>query len=115
MQLIFEEQNKWQKLFELDEMILLSKLFFERNLKINELSDIIQKNAYVRQQGFSNIQREEMIKNFVLTYEKITRADVIELCRVTKDQAYIILSSMVKNGILKKIGEGKGTFYTLND
>jgi len=157
MKLIFEEQNKRQKLFELDEMILLSKLFFERNLKIDELSDIIQKNiaetresveglvetglvkahgqgkgrfytlsqdsysqtgkksAYVRQQGFSNIQREEMIKNFVITYEKITRADVIELCRVTKDQAYIILSSMVKKGILKKCGAGKGTFYALND
>ena len=56
-----------------------------------------------------------MIKNFVLTYEKITRADVIELCRVTKDQAYIILSSMVKKGILKKNGERRYSFYTLND
>ena len=102
-------------MFELDEMILLSKLFFERNLKIDELSEIIQKNAaetresveglvktglvkahgqdkgrfytlsqdsysqtgqksaYVRQQGFNNIQREEMIKNFVLIYEKNAR------------------------------------------
>ena len=146
MKLIFSEENKRQRLFDLDEMILLSKLYFERNLKTDALSDIIQKSiaetrvcleglvetglvkahgqgkgcfytlsensyaqtgqksAYVRQQGFCGIQREEMIKNFVLDYGKITRSDVMELCRVTKDQAYKILLRLMKKQILLKQG-----------
>lgn len=34
------------------------------------------KSAYVRQQGFSDILKEKMVKNFVRDYGKITRSDV---------------------------------------
>ena len=59
---VTEEQNKRQKLFELDEMILLSKLFFERNLKIDELSEIIQKNAAETRESVEGLVETGLVK-----------------------------------------------------
>lgn len=69
--------------------------------------------AYIRQKGFLDIQHEQMILNFLQTYQKIKRGQVMELCHLNKDRAYNMLSKMVKNDKIQKVGRGKDTHYEL--
>ena len=72
-----------------------------------------QKAAYTRQVGFTAIQHEQMILNYVAQHGQIKRADVMELCRLNGDQATDVLRRLVERGALIKDGERRGTFYTL--
>lgn len=49
--------------------------------------DIGQPAAYVRQAGFDSIQQEQMALRSVHEPGEIARGDVIELCKVSPDQA----------------------------
>jgi len=72
-----------------------------------------QKAAYTRQVGFTAIQHEQMILNYVAQHGQIKRADVMELCRLNGDQATDVLSRLVLRGALLMSGEKRGSFYTL--
>ncbi len=54
-----------------------------------------QKTAYIRQAGF----------------DPIKRADVMELCRVSKDQAYKLLTRLKNSGQITQVGSRKGAVY----
>jgi ATP-dependent DNA helicase RecG len=51
-----------------------------------------QKVDYVRQAGFDPIQQEQMVLTYIEKHGSIKRADVMELCRINKDQAYKLLN-----------------------
>jgi len=70
-----------------------------------------EKAAYVRQAGFDTIQQEQMILNFIEKHGSIKRSDVIELCRVSKDQAYKLLAKLKKQGMIELEGEKKHAVY----
>ncbi len=70
-----------------------------------------QKAGYVRQAGFDPIQQEQMVLNYIDKHGTIKRAETMELCRITKDQAYKLLTRMKKNGHILRTGTGKGTVY----
>ncbi len=70
-----------------------------------------EKAAYVRQAGFDPIQQEQMILNFIEKHGSIKRSDVIELCRVSKDQAYKLLAKLKKQGMIELEGEKKHAVY----
>ncbi|WP_336274625.1 ATP-binding protein [Vreelandella indica] len=70
-----------------------------------------QKAAYVRQAGFDPIQQEQMVLSFIETHGSIKRADVIELCHISPDQAYKLLARLKKQGQVKQTGERKGAIY----
>ncbi|MES2662946.1 MAG: ATP-binding protein [Pseudomonadota bacterium] len=70
-----------------------------------------KKAEYTRQVGFDRLQHEHMIQNFVAQHERITRQDVMELCRLTPDQAYKILKRLSDQKIVKKQGDRKSSFY----
>ncbi|WP_339782729.1 ATP-binding protein [uncultured Marinobacter sp.] len=70
-----------------------------------------QKAAYVRQAGFDPIQQEQMVLNFIDTHGSIKRADVIELCHISPDQAYKLLAKLRKKDLIKQVGERKGAIY----
>jgi len=70
-----------------------------------------QKAAYVRQVGFDAIQQEQMVLNFIDTHGSIKRADVIELCHISPDQAYKLLAKLKKKDLIKQAGERKGAIY----
>jgi ATP-dependent DNA helicase RecG len=53
-----------------------------------------QKSDYVRQAGFDPIQQEQMVLSYIDTHGSIKRAEVMELCRITKDQAYKLLKRL---------------------
>lgn len=70
-----------------------------------------QKAAYVRQAGFDKLQQEQMVLKYIGTHGSIKRADVMELCRITKDQAAKLLKSLVKEGKITLHGSRRGAFY----
>lgn len=72
------------------------------------------KAAYTRQAGFSAIQHEQMVLSYVKQHGKIKRGDVMELCRLTQEQAKILLKKMTHKGLLKRHGERRAAYYTLD-
>lgn len=70
-----------------------------------------QKAAYIRQAGFDPIQQEQMVLAYIDKHGSIKRADVMELCRITKDQAAKLLKRLTSESKISKFGERRGTFY----
>ncbi len=73
------------------------------------------KAEYTRQKGFSVLQNEQLVLNYVADHGQITRADVIDLCRLTKDQASRLLYKLRDQGRLIQRGQLRGAIYTLPD
>lgn len=71
------------------------------------------KAAYVRQLGFSSLQHEQLVLNYVRTHGAIRRAEVIELCRLSDGQAKDLLKRMKTHGLLALEGGGRGSVYRL--
>jgi ATP-dependent DNA helicase RecG len=61
--------------------------------------------------GFDALQQEEMVKRYVREHGSIRRKDVVELCRLSDDQAKHLLTKMVADGLLKLVGKGRGARY----
>jgi ATP-dependent DNA helicase RecG len=74
-----------------------------------------EKAAYVRQAGFDTIQQEQMVLSYIKKHGSIKRADVMELCMLTKDQAYNLLRRLKENESIILKGHAKGTFYILKE
>ena len=70
-----------------------------------------QKSAYVRQAGFDPIQQEQMVLAYIEKHGSIKRAEVMDLCRITKDQAYKLLKRLKSRGQIVQIGDRKGAVY----
>lgn len=66
---------------------------------------------YIRQKGFDSIQQEQMVLQFVKKHKSIKRSDVIELCRISPNQAAKLLSKLKLANKLRQIGEKKGAIY----
>ncbi|MBP7635622.1 putative DNA binding domain-containing protein [Candidatus Ozemobacteraceae bacterium] len=71
------------------------------------------KAAFTRQAGFSAIQHEQMVENFIQHHGKIKRTDVMELCRLSGNQAWKLIKRMLDAGKLCKNGERRWAYYTL--
>jgi len=72
-----------------------------------------KKAAYTRQAGFSAIQHEQMVLNYVSQHGQIKRAEVMELCRLTNEQAKELLKRLKAQGTLVLVGAGRGSTYHL--
>ena len=70
-----------------------------------------QKAAYVRQAGFDPIQQEPMVLTFIDRHSAIKRADVMELCHLSKDQAHKLLTWLKRRGEIRLVGKQKGVVY----
>ena len=68
-------------------------------------------SAYIRSRGFDHIQQRQMILQSVEAQGKITRRKATDLCRISEPQAYRLLSKMLKNNDLDKVGNGRGAYY----
>lgn len=69
------------------------------------------KAAYIRQLGFSNLQHEQLVLNYVREHGSIRRADVLELCRVSEGQAKELLKRMKNAELLLLEGAGRTSAY----
>lgn len=70
-----------------------------------------KKSDYVRQAGFEALQQEQMVLKYIDTHGRIKRADVMELCRVSPDQASKLLQRLKASGKIAQRGERKGAYY----
>ena len=70
-----------------------------------------QKSDYVRQAGFDPIQQEQMVLTYIEKHGAIRRAEVMELCRINKDQAYRLIKRLKDTGMITQIGYHKTTAY----
>jgi ATP-dependent DNA helicase RecG len=73
------------------------------------------KAAYTRQLGFSNLQHEQLLLSYVRQHGRITRAEVVELCRLSSDQAAKLLKRLKERGLLEQHGERRWASYTIAD
>jgi len=70
-----------------------------------------KKAEYIRQAGFAPIQQEQMVLNYIDKHGSIKRADAADLCHISPFQASRLLKRLTNNGLIKSIGQGKGTRY----
>lgn len=71
------------------------------------------KAAYTRQAGFAPIQHELMVLNYVQQHGQIKRAEVMELCRISTDQAAKLLKKLKDKGAIVQSGKNRGASYTI--
>ena len=69
------------------------------------------KAAYVRQRGFEPLQQAQMVLQYVEKHGRITRREAAELCRLSPDQAYRLLTRLTGEGRLARRGSKKGAWY----
>lgn len=69
------------------------------------------KAGYTRQRGWDTIQERELIVMHLNQYNKITRDDIVELCRCTPNHASWLLRQLVKDNVIQLYGAGRGAFY----
>ncbi|MGZ0786053.1 ATP-binding protein [Pseudomonas saponiphila] len=71
------------------------------------------KAAYTRQAGFTTIQHEQMVLSYVQQHGQVQRAEVMDLCRLSPDQAAKLLKRMKNKGALIQQGERRWAVYKL--
>ena len=71
-------------------------------------------SGYVRQKGIDSVRYPEMILQYAKSNGgKVTRAETVELLRVSPPQAYRLLKKLEDTGKLLGIGHGKGAYYKI--
>ena len=89
----------------------------ERSGRIYHLSSSLYKKfhmkaEYVRAKGFEPIQQEQMVIEYVREHGKITRSDVMELCKLNGFQATRVLKRIRgKNSQFKLKSSRRGAYY----
>lgn len=75
--------------------------------------DLGQSTSYIRQAGFDNIQQEQMVIQFAQKHGRITRKDVMDLCRISDYQAGNLLRRLNSGDKLILHGKSRGAYYTV--
>jgi ATP-dependent DNA helicase RecG len=88
----------------------------ERKGRVYQLSAKVYKRlgqsaAYVRQRGFEPEQQEQMVLQYVRKHGRITRREAADLCRVSSDQAKLLLSRLLRKEKLEPHGQKRGAWY----
>ena len=154
--LVVQEENRQQRPFSVEELLLLGHLWREREMDTAEAARLIQQNEtaarrvlehlvesglvegrghtrarryhlsatvyrevgqrveYVRRRGFDRLQREQMVLDYVRAHGRITRREVMDLCRVNANQAAYLLRRLSNAEELERIGMGRSAFYRLS-
>ena len=66
----------------------------------------------VRQAGFDPLQQAEMIRSYVRQHGTIRRADVVDLCRITSDEAKRLIAKLEADEILAQHGSRRWAWYS---
>ena len=73
------------------------------------------KLAYTRQAGFSSLQHEQLVLNYIRQHGRIQRNEVMDLCRLSGEQAKSLLKRLKSERKLEQHGEKRGAFYILGE
>lgn len=72
---------------------------------------LAESSEYVRLQDTDPIQQEHMVLAYVDQFGAISRGKTAELCRLSPDQARVLLRRLVASGQLELRGERRGAHY----
>ena len=78
---------------------------YSNDTKVHSITN--HKAGYTRQRGWDTMQERELIVAHLNQYNKITREDVVELCRCTPNHASWLLRQLVKAEIIQLCGAGR--------
>lgn len=152
------EQDQAGKFLQLDDLLVLNVLFFERRIDLKRTAELIQKGEnqaravlerlheggliegrgekrgrvyilsgslyqqlkmqteYMRAKGLDLHEMEKMILAFVKEHEKITRTEVVNLCKLNDSQAKrLLLKLTVKYPQFQMIGKWRASYYIWNE
>ena len=59
--------------------------------------------GHTRQHGMTTLQEKDIILRHLESFSRISRADVVELCRCDSNHAYYLLKLLLQDGKIKKI------------
>ncbi|MDH6536937.1 RNA-binding domain-containing protein [Aurantimicrobium minutum] len=76
-----------------------------------EMSD---KFAPVFINPFDRSQQEQMVISFIADNGKITRSETAKLCRLSPQEAAVIIKGLRDRGVINLVGKNKGAYYILN-
>jgi len=155
VQLIVTEENRMQRSFGVNELLMLAHVWRERTIDTPTAAQLTQRDdsharsvlenlvevgllerrgdrkgrtyllsasvyreigqpeAYIRARGFEPLQMEQMIFQFIQAHGQITRGEVVDLCRLSENQASYLLKKLTERGDLRLIGSGRGAHYKL--
>jgi ATP-dependent DNA helicase RecG len=99
---------------EINKLILQGENLTQELKNVRTYKNADQREEYIRQAGFEVIQQEQMVLQYINKHGRIKRADVISLCRLSKDQATRLLKRLVKESKINIHGEKRGAFYDFN-
>ena len=77
--------------------------------KVYSIAD--NKAGYTRQRGWNTMQECELILAHLDKYDKITRKDVIDLCKCTPNHASWLLRHLATHKQIQLCGTGRGAYY----
>lgn len=72
---------------------------------------LAESSEYVRLQDTDPIQQEHMVLTYLDQFGRITRGKAAELCRLSPDQARVLLRKLVIGGELEMHGARRGAYY----
>lgn len=72
---------------------------------------LIGRMMSLTQVGRDRIRTATLVLRCLCVRNRITRKDVVELCRITDDQATYILRKLFEDRRLELVGKGRGAFY----
>lgn len=72
-----------------------------------------KKAEYTRLVGFSKIQHEQMILRYIAQHGSIKRSEAMDLCHLSRSQAYYLLTQLVEQEKIRRTGTQKHMVYTL--
>jgi ATP-dependent DNA helicase RecG len=72
---------------------------------------LAESSQYVRLLDTDPIQQEHMVLAYLDQFGRITRGKAAELCRLSPDQARVLLRRLVQAGELEMHGERRGAYY----
>jgi ATP-dependent DNA helicase RecG len=70
------------------------------------------KAAYTRQAGFTALQNEQLVLNYVRQHGRIRRVDVMLLCRLSEGQAKDLIKKLKSRGELLQHGDRRAAYDT---
>lgn len=77
--------------------------------KVYELSG--NKTGYTRQRGMTTLQEMDLICRHIDSFGKISRAEVVELCRRNSDHAYYLLQKLATEKRIVSVKKGRSSIY----
>ena len=54
---------------------------------------------------------EELVLTYIRQHGRITRREVMEICGMNQNQAVYLLQTLVRKGLLRLVGKGRGAYY----